>query len=205
MPRLRIVAWFLALVTLVIYLPVRTAGFVYDDYAYVVNNPIVQKGLSWAGVRWAFTTGYSAAWHPLTWLSLMLDCQLFGMNPGAQHVVNVLFHSANAVLLLLLLFRLTGELWPSAFVAALFAWHPLRVESVAWIVERKDVLTTFFGRREIQFPTRLFIGADLFCVGLAGQVHARDAAICLSAPGLLAFEAFLLHQFLASRFPPSGP
>jgi protein O-mannosyl-transferase len=144
MPRLRIVAWFLALVTLVIYLPVRTAGFVYDDYAYVVNNPIVQKGLSWAGVRWAFTTGYSAAWHPLTWLSLMLDCQLFGMNPGAQHVVNVLFHSANAVLLLLLLFRLTGELWPSAFVAALFAWHPLRVESVAWIVERKDVLTTFF-------------------------------------------------------------
>ena len=144
MPRLRIVAWFLALVTLVIYLPVRTAGFVYDDYAYLVNNPTIQNGLIWAGIKWAFTTGYSANWHPLTWLSHMLDCQLFGMNPGAQHVVNALFHSANAVLLLLLLFRLTGELWPSAFVAALFAWHPMRVESVAWIVERKDVLTTFF-------------------------------------------------------------
>jgi tetratricopeptide (TPR) repeat protein len=144
MPRLRIVAWFLALVTLVIYLPVRMAGFVYDDYAYLVNNPTVQNGLSWAGIKWAFTTGYSANWHPLTWLSHMLDCQLFRMNPGAQHVINVLFHSANAVLLLLLLFRLTGELWPAALVAALFAWHPLHVESVAWIAERKDVLSTFF-------------------------------------------------------------
>jgi tetratricopeptide (TPR) repeat protein len=154
MPRFRIVAWSLALVTLVIYLPVRTAGFVYDDLDYVVNNPIVQKGLSWAGVRWAFTTSHSAAWHPLTWLSLMLDCQLFGLDPGAQHVVNVLFHSVNAVLLLLLLFRLTGELWPGAFAAALFAWHPLRVESVAWIVERKDVLSAFFALLSLLAYTR---------------------------------------------------
>jgi protein O-mannosyl-transferase len=144
MPRFRIVAWFLALITLVIYLPVRTAGFVYDDYEYVVHNSNVQNGLSWAGIQWAFTTWYSANWHPLTWISLLLDNQLFGLNPGAQHVVNVLFHTANAVLLLLLLFRLNGELWPSAFVAGLFAWHPLHVESVAWITERKDVLSTFF-------------------------------------------------------------
>ena len=144
MPRFRIVAWFLALITLLIYLPVRTAGFVYDDYDYLVNNTTVQKGLNWAGVQWAFTTLHSANWHPLTWLSHMLDCQLFGLNPGAQHVVNVLIHCANAILLLLLMFRLTGELWPAAFVAALFAWHPLHVESVAWIAERKDVLSTFF-------------------------------------------------------------
>jgi tetratricopeptide (TPR) repeat protein len=144
MPRFRIVAWLLALITVAIYLPVRSDGFVYDDYDYIVRNPIVANGLSWAGIQWAFTTSHAALWHPLTWISLMLDCQLFGLNPGALHVVNVLFHAANAVLLLLLLFRLTGDLWPSAFAAALFAWHPLRVESVAWIVERKDVLSTFF-------------------------------------------------------------
>ncbi len=144
MPRFRIAAWLLALITVAIYLPVRAAGFVYDDYDYIVNNPVVRNGLSWAAIQWAFTTSHAALWHPLTWISLMLDCRLFGLNPGAMHVVNVLFHAANAVLLLVLLFRLTGDLWPSAFVAAFFAWHPLRVESVAWIVERKDVLSTFF-------------------------------------------------------------
>ncbi len=144
MPRFRIVAWCLALITPLIYLPVRVAGFVYDDRNYLVNNAIVRKGLTWSGVRWAFTSFDAANWHPLTWLSHMLDCQLFGMNPGAQHVVNVLFHTANALLLFLLLFRLTNRLWPAALVAALFAWHPLHVESVAWIAERKDVLSTFF-------------------------------------------------------------
>jgi protein O-mannosyl-transferase len=144
MPRFRIVAWCLALITPLIYLPVRVAGFVYDDRNYLVNNPIVRKGLTWPGVGWAFTSFDAANWHPLTWLSHMLDCQLFGMNPGAQHIVNVLFHTANSLLLLLLLVRLTGRLGPSALVAALFAWHPLHVESVAWIAERKDVLSTFF-------------------------------------------------------------
>jgi tetratricopeptide (TPR) repeat protein len=104
----------------------------------------VQKGLTWTGIKWAFTTGHASNWHPLTWLSHMADCELFGLNPGAHHLVNVLFHTANVVLLLMLLLRLTGELWPAAFVAALFAWHPLHVESVAWISERKDVLSTFF-------------------------------------------------------------
>jgi protein O-mannosyl-transferase len=144
MPRFRIVAWCLALITPLIYLPVRVAGFVYDDRNYLVNNPIVRKGLTWPGIRWAFTSFDAANWHPLTWLSHMLDCQLFGMNPGAQHVVNVILHTANALLLFLLLFRLTNRLWPSALVAALFAWHPLHVESVAWIAERKDVLSTLF-------------------------------------------------------------
>ncbi len=145
MSRPRLIGLLLALITLLAYWPAARNGFInYDDQVYVTDNHIVQNGLTWAGVKWAFTTGHASNWHPVTWLSHMLDCELFGLNAGAQHSVNVLIHTANAVLLLLLLFRLTGALWPSAFVAALFAWHPLHVESVAWISERKDVLSTFF-------------------------------------------------------------
>jgi len=145
MSRPRLIGLLLALITLLVYLPATRDGFVnYDDQDYVTENSTVQKGLTWTGIKWAFTTGHASNWHPLTWLSHMTDCELFGLNPGAHHLVNVLFHTANAVLLLLLLFRLTGALWASAFVAALFAWHPLHVESVAWISERKDVLSTFF-------------------------------------------------------------
>ena len=104
----------------------------------------MQDGLTLAGLKWALTTGCAGNWHPLTWISHMADCTLFGLNPGAHHFVNVLFHAANAALLFTWLLRLTGRTWPSAFVAALFAWHPLHVESVAWIAERKDVLSTFF-------------------------------------------------------------
>ena len=144
--RPRFIGLLLALVTLLAYLPVYHYNFVdYDDNDYVTDNPVVQNGLTRAGVEWAFTTGHAGNWHPLTWLSHMLDCQLFGLNPGAQHLVNVVFHAANAVLLFALLLRLTNALWPGAFVAALFAWHPLHVESVAWISERKDVLSTFWG------------------------------------------------------------
>ena len=141
----RFIAVLLALVTLAIYMPVLHDGFVnYDDEDYVANNRIVKNGLTLAGIRWAFTSFHAANWHPLTWLSHMMDCELFGLNPGAHHFVNVLFHAANAALLFVLLLRLTSALWPSTFVAALFAWHPLHVESVAWIAERKDVLSTFF-------------------------------------------------------------
>jgi tetratricopeptide (TPR) repeat protein len=142
----RLIALLLALVTLVVYLPVTRNGFInYDDGSYVFENQNVQNGLTWAGTQWAFTTWEASNWHPLTWLSHMLDCQLFGLNPAPQHLVNVLFHTANTVLLFILLLRLTGALWPGAMVAALFAWHPLHVESVAWISERKDVLSAFFG------------------------------------------------------------
>ena len=145
MARPRIICLLLALVTLAAYWPVRNAGFVvFDDPDYVTENSHVQAGLTWTGVKWAFTTFQASNWHPLTWLSHMIDASLFGPNAGAQHFINVLFHSANAALLLLLLFRITSKLWPAAFVAALFAWHPLHVESVAWISERKDVLSTFF-------------------------------------------------------------
>jgi len=143
--RPRLIGLLLALITLLAYLPASRDGFVnYDDQDYVTENSAVQKGLTWTGIKWAFTTGHACNWHPLTWLSHMADCELFALNPGAHHLVNVLFHSANAVLLFALLLRLTGKLWPGAFVAALFAWHPLHVESVAWISERKDVLSTFF-------------------------------------------------------------
>jgi tetratricopeptide (TPR) repeat protein len=145
MSRPRVIGLVLALVTLLLYLPVRTHGFVnYDDPDYVTENQNVKNGLTWPDIKWAFTTGHASNWHPITWLSHMADCELFRLNPGGHHLVNVLFHAANAVLLFALLLRLTEKIWPSALIAALFAWHPLHVESVAWVSERKDVLSTFF-------------------------------------------------------------
>jgi protein O-mannosyl-transferase len=138
-------ALLLAVVTLAVYWPVHGHDFVnYDDADYASANPHVQSGLKWANVVWALKTGFASNWHPLTWCSHMLDWQLFGNSPGAFHLVNVLFHSANAVLLFLLLRRMTSALWRSLVVAALFALHPVHVESVAWISERKDVLSTLF-------------------------------------------------------------
>ncbi len=138
-------ALLLALGTLLLYLQVRHADFlIFDDDDYVTENRMVQAGLTPDGIGWAF--GFHASnWHPATWISHMLDCELFGLNPGAHHLVNALFHAVNAALLFALLWRLTKRLWPALIVAALFAWHPLRVESVAWVAERKDVLSVFFG------------------------------------------------------------
>jgi protein O-mannosyl-transferase len=142
-------AWLLAValsaVTLGVFAPVVHHGFVsLDDYLYVTENRHVLAGLAWDGVVWAFTTSYANFWHPLTWLSLMLDVQLFGSGAGGLHVTNLLLHLASTLLLFFTLARMTGAPLPSAFVAALFAVHPLHVESVAWISERKDVLSTFF-------------------------------------------------------------
>jgi protein O-mannosyl-transferase len=117
----------------------------YDDNLYFYSNPQVQAGLTWHGVMWAFRTGETNNWHPLTWLSLMLDVTLFGTAPAGPHLTNIILHAANTVLLFLLLRRLTGAHWRSAFVAALFALHPLHVESVAWVSERKDMLSACFG------------------------------------------------------------
>ena len=116
----------------------------YDDPLYVYENSHVRAGLSWQGVGWAFTHVHSQNWHPLTTISHMLDCQLFGVNPGPQHLVNVFWHTVAALLLFIFLLRATARVWPSALVAALFSIHPLRVESVAWIAERKDVLSGAF-------------------------------------------------------------
>ena len=131
--------------TLAVYGQVAWHDFVnIDDDVYVYENPRVRAGLTWDGVTWAFTTMDESNWHPLTWLSHMLDCQLFGLNAGFHHLVNVLLHILNSVLLYLLLKSMTDAPWRSAMVAALFALHPLHVESVAWVSERKDVLSTLF-------------------------------------------------------------
>ena len=146
MNRQRLACLLLGLATLLLYLPAQRCQFLFlDDPEYVVHNPTVQAGLTWPGVKWAFTTFHANNWHPLTWLSHMFDCQIFGADPAGPHLVNALLHTVNAALVFLLLARLTGSFWPALFAAALFAWHPLRVESVAWVAERKDVLSTFFG------------------------------------------------------------
>jgi Tfp pilus assembly protein PilF len=135
----------LAIITFAVYYQVCTYDFVnYDDNFYVYENPNVKSGLNLDTVKWAFNIGYASNWHPLTWLSHILDWQLFGSNAGGHHITNLIFHIANTLLLFIVLKQMTNALWQSAFVAALFALHPLHVESVAWISERKDVLSTFF-------------------------------------------------------------
>jgi len=130
-------------VTIAVYAPAAHFDFInLDDGLYVTANRRVQAGLSWQGIVWAFTTRYASHWHPLTWLSHMADCQLFGLDAGSHHAVSVAFHSGNTLLLLLALRALTGALWRSTLVAAVFALHPLHVESVAWVAERKDLLST---------------------------------------------------------------
>jgi tetratricopeptide (TPR) repeat protein len=135
----------LVLMTLAVYWQGLGNQFVnYDDNEYVIENPHVEGGPTAGNLRWAFNIGYAANWHPLTWMSHMLDCQVHGLKPMGHHLTSILFHAANVVLLFLLLVAMTGSVWRSGFVAALFAVHPLHVESVAWVAERKDVLSTFF-------------------------------------------------------------
>jgi len=146
---------FLALGTLVLYWPLTHHGFInIDDPRFVTENEHVKAGLTWPGIVWAFHSVYTENWQPLTWLSHMLDCQLYGLNAGAHHLTNLWFHLANSLLLFLWLDRLTRAPWRSAFVAAFFAWHPLHVESVAWVCERKDVLSTFFWMLALMAYTR---------------------------------------------------
>ncbi|MGD8501332.1 MAG: glycosyltransferase family 39 protein, partial [Phycisphaerales bacterium] len=135
----------LALATLAVFWQVRNFDFVkYDDPKYITENSRVQAGVTLKNVIWAFTAGHASNWHPLTWLSHMLDCQLFGLDARGHHLMNLFFHTVNTLLLFAVLKRMTTALWPSAFVAALFAIHPLHIESVAWVAERKDVLSSFF-------------------------------------------------------------
>ena len=135
----------LAASTFAVYHQVYRYDFVdYDDFSYVTENHNVKAGLTLDGLIWAFTTGHAANWHPMTWVSHMLDCWIFGTEPGRHHLINVVFHAANTLLLFAVFKRMTAAVWQSAFVAAVFALHPLHVESVAWISERKDVLSTLF-------------------------------------------------------------
>ena len=130
---------------LLVYAQVRSHEFInFDDQLYVTDNPIVKAGITWNGIKWAFSFSDRTYWHPLTWLSHMVDCELFGLNPGKHHLVNVFLHIINSILLFLIFMMMTGTLWRSAFVAFLFALHPINVDSVAWIAERKNLLSTLF-------------------------------------------------------------
>jgi hypothetical protein len=213
MSRPRLVALLLAFATLVVFLPAARFAFLnYDDNDYVTENGFVKNGLTFAGLKWAFTAFHAGNWHPLTWLSHMADCAMFGLNPGAHHFINILFHAANAALLFALLLRLTEKIWPSVLVAALFAWHPLHVESVAWIAERKDVLSTFFAllaliayarfvaeskESKVQSPkSKVFYAASLLCFALG--LLAKPMLVTLP------FVLLLLDFWPLKRFPLSA-
>jgi tetratricopeptide (TPR) repeat protein len=216
MSRPRYIALLLSLITLLAYVPATRDGFLtLDDDVLVTDNHLVQKGLTLIGVKWAFTTFQESMWHPVTWLSHMLDCELFGLNPRGHHSTNVFLHMLNAMLLFWLLWRLTGDLWPSALVAASFAWHPLSVESTAWIAERKNVLSTCFGfltllaytryvreRLRAQTETRGLNWAALYYF-LALFLFA----LCLMAKTMLVTlpcVMLLLDYWPLGRLPPSG-
>lgn len=145
----------LGLVTVAVYWPAMRCNFTnYDDNVYVTSNRQVQHGLTFENLKWAFVTPVVGNWHPLTMLSHMLDCQLFGLTPWGHHLTSVLLHAINTVLVFVLLHGLTGARWRSVLVAALFGWHPLHVESVAWMAERKDVLSGCFGLLTLVFYGR---------------------------------------------------
>jgi len=153
---------FLVLSIIVVYYQVSTFDFTnYDTPKYVYNNSHVTDGLTAKGISWAFTTTYFSNWHPVTWLSHMLDVQLYGLNPGRHHLTNLLLHIANALLLFGVLRRMTGDLWQCSCVAALFALHPLHVESVAWVAERKDLLSALFGLLAMGFYLRYVEGRGI--------------------------------------------
>src|ERR1017187_8277318 len=196
-----LVCLWLAVVTLAVYWPVGHYEFVdYDDHVYVVENPHVVPGLTRAGIVWAFArlTGEATYWHPVTWLSHMLDCQLFGPKPGPTHLVNLVFHIANALLLFLVLRRMTQAFWRSAAVAALFALHPWQVETVAWVAERKNVLSTLFFMLTLWAYARYAEVQSLESKAQSPKPKvARDAAVLEAACNTQHATRFVVH---GSRF-----
>jgi protein O-mannosyl-transferase len=203
--RIKVVFCFLlSLLTCAVFWGVLGNDFLnYDDVQYVTGNRHVTSGISMENIVWAFTSGYAANWHPVTWLSHMLDAELFGMNPHGHHLVNLILHTANACLLFLVLNKITGTVWRSVLVAALFAIHPLHVESVAWVAERKDVLSTF-----IAILTLL-----MYASYVQKRSTARYLALCgcfilglMSKPMLvsLPFVLLLLDYWPLRRFEPMG-
>jgi tetratricopeptide (TPR) repeat protein len=171
---------------LIVFWPTLCHEFInYDDFSYVVHNSHVKSGLTLPGIQWALTSTYASNWHPITWLSHMLDCQLFGLRPGGHHFTNLLFHAANTILLFLLLRTMTGALWRSAIVAALFAVHPLHVESVAWVAERKDLLSTFF----MLLTLRAYVG------------YAQEPALKKYLPVILLFAIGLMAKPMLVTLP----
>jgi Flp pilus assembly protein TadD len=216
MSRPRLIGLLLAFVTLLVYLPAAHHTFVlYDDGDYITENLVVQNGLTWAGIKWAFTTWHASNWHPLTWISHMADCEMFGLNAGGHHFVSALFHAANAVLLFVLLLRLTGlraddpallanSFWPGALVAALFAWHPLHVESVAWASERKDVLSTFFELLALLAYVKTVTG-DRWQVTAENGASRRSLVNYLHSPFYFLAIFFFACALMAKAMPVTMP
>src|SRR5579864_6114991 len=180
----------LLVIPLLLYRHVLQHDFLklWDDDAYVTDNPHVRTGLTLGNMRWAFTSFEQSNWHPVTWLSHMLDCQLFGLNPRAQHGVNVLLHAANVLLLFWILQNVTGAVWRSFFVALLFAVHPLNVETVAWIAQRKSLLSAFFSLLTVAAYgwyvrrggwTRYLLLACLFALSLMAKPMAVSLPLLL--------------------------
>ena len=196
---------FLAAITWLVFGQTLRHEFVnFDDTTYVLENSRVANGLTTDGIAWAFTRSHAANWHPMTWLSHMLDAQFYGLNPAGHHFTNVLLHGTTAILLFLVLRQMTGAVWRSAFVATIFAIHPLRAESVAWIAERKDVLSGLFFMltlvayvrytRRPSSPLRYALVVLLFALGL----------MCKSMLVTLPFVLLLLDYWPLNRFVP-GP
>ena len=193
--------------------PVVRNGFAgYDDNEYVTENPRVHTGLTSENVRWAFTAVHANNWHPLTWISHQADSTVFGLNPAGHHAVSLAFHVANAVLLFWWLAGLTGAAGRSAFVALVFAVHPLHVESVSWIAERKDVLSTFFGlltllawagyvRKPGAF--RYLVATFLFAASLLSKPMLVTLPVLLAAPRLMAPESVAFGSWRSCRSRPS--
>ncbi len=194
----------LGLVALValLYVPTARYDFVFDDIAIVVENPHVTAGLTREGVGWAFTDT-DVNWHPLTWISHMLDTTLFGPGPGGRHLTNVAFHAVNSALLLRVLHAMTGAFWPAAVVAALFAVHPLRVESVAWISERKDVLAVFFWLLTmlayVAYARRPVVGRYLVVVALFALGLMAKATLVTLPVALLLLDVWPLGRWSDRR------
>lgn len=197
-----LISFVLFLLVFLVYNELPTFDFnIYDDLIYVAGNKNVQKGLTVSNIYWAFTTFTCNNWHPITWLSHLLDSSLFGMNPGGHHWTNLVLHCLNSILLFIIIFKMTGAAWRSAFIAALFAVHPLHVESVAWLSERKDLLSTFFG----------FLTIGAYCTYARNSgVKYYWGAVFLFAIGLMAkpmlvtlpFVLILLDFWPLGRFKP---
>ncbi len=195
----------LAIIVAICFSPVISHDFInYDDGAYVVGNAHVRTGLSYENIRWAFTAVHSSNWHPVTWLSHMVDCEIYGLNPKGHHLSSLVLHVLNSVLLFITVTVMTGCMWRSWFVAILFGIHPLHVESVAWIAERKDVLSTFFGILTILFYSSWTKKSGIWRMAL---VVAAFALGLMAKPMLVTIPCvlLLLDYWPLSRLFESGP
>jgi Flp pilus assembly protein TadD len=190
----------LAVITLAVFWQVNQYNFLdFDDNIYVTENSHTQSGITLEGFRWAFSTTYAEFWHPLTWLSLMLDYNLYGLNAGGYHMTSVILHILSTLLLFSIFNRMTGAIWKSAFIAAIFALHPLRVESVVWVAERKDVLSIFFGLASI-YSYALYVEKFQFSKYLLSLILFAFSLMAKSTLVTLPFVLMLLDYWPLGRW-----